>query len=313
MGMKRQSLGAGLLLLSLTVALGQNAVVPKLTGIVVFPTHTAALLEWQEGRGQQLTPILREGERQAPYEVAHIDAKAGIVSLRVGDREIDLQIVPGRAGHTLHFQNANFQQVLEVYEQFSGCTLPRSPRLMQTRMSFQSEANLSASNAVALLEAELTKAGVLVNRQGKFSFVTRPEEALIVDSVPPPPTTLATSQDLTTLATGRAPGSNEVFPPGLIKFQDTDPVQVLDVYSELADRTMLRSSALKTLKLTVRTQTSMPRSEPVWVLDPPLRLGDVAMISEGNRFVYADPPSQTNGLPHFNPELAKAKIKTPMQ
>lgn len=79
----------------------------------------------------------------------------------------------------------------------------------------------------------------------------------------------------------------ETFPPGLIKFEDADLNQVLNVYSELSGRTIVRSSALPTVKVSIRSQTSLTRIEALQALDSVLAQNGVIMIPQGTKFVKA--------------------------
>jgi hypothetical protein len=313
--MKRTCLGGVLLLLSLELCTGQNRVVPKLTGIVRFPASTRALLEWEGANRQLRTPILREGERDGEYEVLKIDEKEGIVSLNdaKSSAAVDLQITPGAplSGRTLHFQNARLQQVLDVYQEFSDCTILRPQNIPNLQFTLQSDANLSSSNAAALLESALLQHGLLVRRKTNFIFVGRPDEFKVIDSIAPPPISIEPPPATPVKAQATQPA--EVFPPGLIKFQETDLMQVLDVYAELANRTILQSSLLGAGKVTVRSQNPMSRLQAVWMMDALLRLAGVAMLPESTNFVFAVPPERTNGLPHFDEKAATAKIKVPAQ
>ena len=106
-------------------------------------------------------------------------------------------------------------------------------------------------------------------------------------TVATPPATL-TAVDPTT------PGSpaEEVFPPGLIKFQDADITQVLEVYQELTGRTVMRPNSLPATKVTIRSQTPLTRKEAIQALDSILSLNGVAMIPQGEKFVKAVPSTQ---------------------
>jgi general secretion pathway protein D len=84
----------------------------------------------------------------------------------------------------------------------------------------------------------------------------------------------------------------EVFPPGLIKFQDADLLQVLEVYQELTGRTVLRPNNLPQTKISIRSQTPLTRREAIAALDSILAMNQVAMIAQGDKFVKAVPEAQ---------------------
>jgi general secretion pathway protein D len=84
----------------------------------------------------------------------------------------------------------------------------------------------------------------------------------------------------------------EVFPPGLIKFVDTDVSQVLDIYQELTGRTVLRPATLPQAKITIKTQTELTRKEAVQALDSILSLNGITMVPQGDKFIKAVPEAQ---------------------
>ena len=104
-----------------------------------------------------------------------------------------------------------------------------------------------------------------------------------------------------------AGSSEELFAAGLIRFTETDLLQVLDIYAEVAGRTILMQGRLAGGKISVRSQTALSRTETVWLLDALLSLAGVKMVPEGEKFMFAVPSSRTGELPKFNPQFASAK------
>ncbi len=90
------------------------------------------------------------------------------------------------------------------------------------------------------------------------------------------------------------PSGDDVLAPGVIKFQEADLLQVLDVYQELTGRTILRPTALPAQKISIRSQTPLTRKEAVQALDSILALNGVTMIPQGEKFVKAVPFSQAS-------------------
>ena len=86
-------------------------------------------------------------------------------------------------------------------------------------------------------------------------------------------------------ATNAAAGGEEVFPPGLIKFQDADLNQVLDIYQELTGRTLLKSGTLPQAKISVKSQTPLTRSEAINALDTILAMNQIATTFQGTKFI----------------------------
>ena len=109
-------------------------------------------------------------------------------------------------------------------------------------------------------------------------------------------------------AAARNPG-DEIFPAGLIKFQDADLSQVLEIYQELTGRTILKPASLPQVKISIRTQTELTRAEAIQALDSILSLNGITMVPQGDpvtgKFIkaLAEPQAGTSGaqisdLPH---------------
>jgi len=92
--------------------------------------------------------------------------------------------------------------------------------------------------------------------------------------------------------TNTVAAGDESFPPGLIKFQEADLSQVLDIYQELTGRTILRPATLPQVKITIRSQTELTRKEAINALDSILSLNQITMLPQGEKFVKAVPTQQ---------------------
>jgi general secretion pathway protein D len=106
-------------------------------------------------------------------------------------------------------------------------------------------------------------------------------------------------------AAGAKGTDSEILPPGLIKFQDADIAQVLEIYQELTGRTVLKPSSLPATKISIRTQTELTRAEAVQALDSILSMNGITMVPQGTKFVKAvaeaqagQAAGQLNDLPH---------------
>jgi general secretion pathway protein D len=73
----------------------------------------------------------------------------------------------------------------------------------------------------------------------------------------------------------------------MIKFQEADIAQVLEIYQELTGRTVLKPNSLPATKITIRSQTPLTRAEAVHALDSILAMNQVAMTPQGEKFVKA--------------------------
>jgi len=94
------------------------------------------------------------------------------------------------------------------------------------------------------------------------------------------------------LAVGAAAGAEkgkdeDILPAGMIKFQDADIAQVLEIYQELTGRTVLKPSSLPATKISIKTQTELSRTEAIQALDSILSMNGIVMVPQGNKFVKA--------------------------
>jgi general secretion pathway protein D len=91
--------------------------------------------------------------------------------------------------------------------------------------------------------------------------------------------------------TTNAPGE-EVLPAGVINFPATDLPQVLKIYAELVNRTVLRPTTLPAPTITLVTQTPLTRREAIEAFDAVLALNGISMVNIGDKFVKAVPMAE---------------------
>jgi general secretion pathway protein D len=96
-----------------------------------------------------------------------------------------------------------------------------------------------------------------------------------------------------TQATNLAP--EELIPAGMIDFRGVDLAQVLKVYAELVNRTVLRPGNLAAQQqIFLTSQTPLTKREAMQALDAVLGINGVAMINVGDKFVKAVPTQTAN-------------------
>jgi len=83
-------------------------------------------------------------------------------------------------------------------------------------------------------------------------------------------------------------------PAGMIDFRQADINQVLQLYAELVNRTILRPTTLPAQTITLKSQTALTKREAVQALDASLAINGIAMINFGDKFVKAVPQTQAN-------------------
>jgi hypothetical protein len=270
----------------------------KLLGIVQWKGKKYAAMELQ-GRRYSLTA---EGSRDTSYEVMNIDEKAGSVRLRNLQEEQILHLVqrPNEQDVqcTLNLENVPTPLLLEVYQVISDRTVLAPSTLPITLEKIMTAPALPADDTVKFLDEILAKEGLAaIPCSDKFVFVVPKDKVQSVMSIAEPPPSV-----------NQPAPDGEVFPAGLIRFQDADILQALDLYQELSGRTVLSAGNLTPSKITFRTQTALTRAQALWAFDAMLFLGDCKMVKEGKKFVYAVPVNAKVGLPQFDAKAIAAKI-----
>jgi general secretion pathway protein D len=91
---------------------------------------------------------------------------------------------------------------------------------------------------------------------------------------------------------GAAP--EDIIPAGVINFAAVDIQEVLKIYAELVNRTILRPTALPATVITLRTQTALTKKEAIQALDAVLALNGVSVIPVGEKFVKVVGSPQAN-------------------
>ena len=260
---------------------------PKLTGIVNLGGIVEALLEIPNASSMSKRPILREGASAGGYTVRKIDVAAGSVELAHTNRESVYTLrlpVESATLPTFNFHTARLRHVLDVYQRLSGRTVIFSPELPDSLINWQSASGLTHENAVAGLAGVICgKTLTLKPVAEKFVFVLRPADEALLQGLPEPPT----------------PGkTEELYPPGLIRLVETGIFQVLEVYTELAQRTVVRYAGLRG-NVSVRSETALTASETTWLLEAALLLTRVRITREGESLAFALP--MTHSVPRLAP------------
>ena len=266
----------------------------NLVGIVSFPGWSAALLSDPVDPHNSFV-IAEAGDRYGQTEMVEIDGKAGRVKLRFGSELLTLALAKAGEGSnpTVHLQAASVPLVLELYQQLAGQTVIRPSTLPKEPIALATGPNRSTNQVLQALADTCAARGVeLVPFRDKFVFALPPAERFLVDAMAEPK-----------VGSGKMP---QALARGVIKFQQADLLQVLDVYQELAARTLLRPTAMPYPKLSVRNQTPLTRSEVIWLLDALLLVNGILTQPEGDKFVFALTPAQTKAgaVLKFDPETA---------
>jgi general secretion pathway protein D len=111
------------------------------------------------------------------------------------------------------------------------------------------------------------------------------------------PATTAATNAPTLMASTSPPAPSaleEIIPAGTINFPATDLKDVLQIYSELVNRTVLRPANLGSPQITLKTQTPLTKKEAIMALDAVFALNGISMINIGDKFVKVVPQAQVN-------------------
>jgi len=84
----------------------------------------------------------------------------------------------------------------------------------------------------------------------------------------------------------------QMIPAGTIDFQGVDLNQVLHVYAELVNRTILRPSGLSCPPIVLESQTALTKAEAIEALQAVLALNNISVINIGDKFVKVVPTDQ---------------------
>ena len=86
----------------------------------------------------------------------------------------------------------------------------------------------------------------------------------------------------------------EPLPQGMIDFRSADLNQVLDIYSMMVNRTILRPATLPAPTITLTTRGQLTVREGIQALEAVLGLNGITMVNMGDKFVKAMPEAQGN-------------------
>jgi general secretion pathway protein D len=116
-----------------------------------------------------------------------------------------------------------------------------------------------------------------------------------VEETAPAPRTATNAPTIVASTSSPAPdASEEIIPAGTINFPATDLKDVLQIYSELVNRTLLRPANLGSPQITLKTQTPLTKKEAIMALDAVFALNGISMINIGDKFVKVVPQAQVN-------------------
>jgi len=91
-----------------------------------------------------------------------------------------------------------------------------------------------------------------------------------------------------------ASGMEEIIPAGVINFPAADLKEVLKIYSELVNRTVLQPANLGSPQITLKTQTPLTKREAIQAFEAVFALNGISMVNVGDKFVKVVPAAQVH-------------------
>lgn len=304
--MKPGLLSVCILCLSGAVVLGAEEPGPELhlRGVVQFSTTELALLETAPLRGGGGEMILTKGQREGGIEVLEIDAASSKVKVRIGGVMSELGFAtdlppeawaqPSSRGQRaeplerpafLRLQQAGPGQVFTLYQLLAGRSLIRSQSLATFRLDLGCKDAATTNDLVKVIEQALAPKGILFREDGdRFTFAGRETD---LNRITPQLRELAT-----TIAETRGKASEESLPAGTINFPGTDVNQVLMIYQELVNRSLLHPATLPAPAITFRSYTPWTFEEAIYAFNASLAINGISVVPVGEKFLFVFPTVQ---------------------
>ena len=122
---------------------------------------------------------------------------------------------------------------------------------------------------------------------------TPPAPGLPGTSATPSSPSAAAAATAATAAALAAAQPEETIPPGTINFQGVDVKQVLEIYAQLVNRTLLHAN-LPDAKIVLKTQTPLTKTEAIQALQAVLAMNNISLVNIGEKFVKVLTSDQAN-------------------
>lgn len=272
----------------------------RLTGLVSTPNRDAvAIVECRDAGAQFSHLILSENQRDGDLSMVRINASEGSATVLFKGREHVLRLSTGARSTgpapTLVFERASLEPVLAIYAELTGRTLLRRSLPPATGVDLVSRAESNEGLAEAIRSELARKEIVIRPHLEKFSLVAADDPDF--NQIGPElwETTLGMLRRRGEVNSGGTP--DEAFAQqGQLNFLNTDPAQVLMIYQELGDRTVVRPSSLPLPTVRFRNVNALTRTEAVYALNAVLALNRVSVTPVGDDLVLVYPTAQARAI-----------------
>jgi hypothetical protein len=299
----------------------------ELKGIAQLDGRKLALLQGAptRARGSPVYYFLGEGQREGPLEVQSIDVESGKVRIKEdfgGVSEVRFEshpplgtlVRPGAAAQTngasahwawLRLEQAGPDLVFGLYQNYLvERTLIRPSALPAFNLSLYCEQPVTTADVVRAVENGLAEQGVALTKEGDKLVIALPREesARLVAQVRQVTDTLCARFSKPPASLRSKPGENpastdeEILPAGVINFPATDLSQVLMIYQELINRTVLRPVTLPSPVIKLKTATPLSKCEAIFVFTATLTINGISVRPVADKFVFVYPSFLTNKL-----------------
>ena len=168
---------------------------------------------------------------------------------------------------------------VDLYGELTGKTILTSSALPSLPNSVDSELPANKEDAISFLEKQFSKSGISIVEDG-------PHFVRLV-----PSTDLNAGLTNAPLRGAQLPVSpnQELIPVGAVNFPSTALSQVLPIYSELKNCTILRTRFLPSPSIHFKNQCPLTREELVYALETVLALNGISIVDDGRSFVQIVP------------------------
>jgi hypothetical protein len=190
---------------------------------------------------------------------------------------------------------------LEVYGNLTGKTVLMPLGLPALADSIIADLPADKTDAVSRIEKALSEQGLEVVPDGPhFVRVLLKQATNPLIYAPLRGAELATS------------GGEKRLGPGMINFQHADLNQVLSIYAEMSQRTILRPITLPAPTVSLKTQCVLSKEEALYAFATVLALNGIFMVDDGPKFVQVVPMWQRDQVKKAAPKPAPgAKLFDP--
>lgn len=197
-------------------------------------------------------------------------------------------------------------QALELYQQYSGKTVLRSPNLPPLAEFDQPIPSSDTNGMLVVLENELAKRGIeFIPLRGLFVLAVESGwnnssiGNYVLNLKPRAPGASISPSS----ASAADADSRKTIPPGTVTLLGADLNQVLDLYAALVNRNILRVSQLSSRPFKLQTKTALGKNDAIYMLEVLLALSGIASVEDGTNLLQIVPLKQ----------IANLKLQAPLR